>query len=143
MLIKINIMKNILFIIFSCLISITIPSYLTAQNQTSIYDLIPLEEYANIHVQKLYSDSLATAFVIWIKKNVKAHKHLFHTENIYVLEGAGMMTVADKQYTVKPGDFFFIPKNTIHKVEVSSVTPLKVLSIQSPEFLGDDRVFVE
>ncbi len=35
------------------------------------------ENFENIHVEKLYSDSLATAFVIWAKQDVKAHKHLF------------------------------------------------------------------
>jgi len=72
---------------------------------------------------------------------VKLHKHDFHTEHVYVLEGSGDFTLGNTTQPIKKGDLITIPKNTWHGVEVTSKVPLKVVSIQSPEFKGIDRVF--
>ena len=98
-------------------------------------------EYENIHVQKLSSDSLASTFVIWIKKKVKLHKHINHTENVIIQQGSGKFQLNDSIYKVSSGDMITIPKNTWHGVVTTSKVPMKVISIQSPEFLGKDRVF--
>jgi len=99
--------------------------------------------YDNIYSKPIASDSLSSSFVIFIKKEVKKHKHIEHTENVYVLEGEGEMVLADKTFKVKKGDVVFIPKNTVHSLKVTSSFPLKALSIQSPYFDGKDRIFVE
>ncbi|MCG8576449.1 MAG: cupin domain-containing protein [Flavobacteriales bacterium] len=103
----------------------------------------PAKDYDNILVQKLNSDDFQSSFVIWIKKEVKLHKHTHHTENIYVIEGKGEMRIGKETYQVKKGDYFNIPKNTPHALKVTSSKPMKVLSIQSPKFLGQDRIFIE
>ena len=107
----------------------------------SIDNLEPTEVFENIHVQKIDSDSLSTIFAIWIKLKVKLHKHEQHVENVYIIDGHGEFTVSDSIYQVKKGDLIVVPKNTWHGVKVSSETPMKVISIQSPEFKGLDRVF--
>jgi len=113
----------------------------SAQTIKSIFDLEPKEAYDNIYVQNIDTDSLSTTFAIWIKLQVKIHKHVNHIENVYILEGTGEFTVSDSTYKVKKGDLIVIPKNTWHGVNVSSKNPMKVISIQSPEFKGLDRVF--
>ncbi len=97
--------------------------------------------YDNIYVHKLSSDSLASSFAIWIKLKVKMHKHVYHTEHVSILEGKGKFTLGDTTITVKKGDFITIPKDTWHGVNVTSKKPMKVISIQSPEFKGTDRLF--
>ncbi|GIV42801.1 MAG: hypothetical protein KatS3mg034_2111 [Vicingaceae bacterium] len=106
-------------------------------------DINPDKDFENIHVQKVTDDSLATSFIIWIKKEVKPHYHRFHTEHIYVVEGTGEMYVGNKVYNLKPGDWLIIPANTVHSVKVTSEAWLKVISIQSPNFDGKDRIWVE
>ncbi|MGB1206965.1 MAG: cupin domain-containing protein [Chitinophagales bacterium] len=102
------------------------------------------EDYENIKVKQLYSDSLGSSFVIWVKKEVKAHKHEYHNEQVYVLDGAGEMTLEQDTLFIQKGDLIRIPKGTIHAVtKVYGTRPLKVLSNQTPEFLGKDRVFIE
>lgn len=98
-------------------------------------------EFENIHVKSIYHDSLTSHFAIWVKLKVKEHKHEFHTEQVYVIEGKGEFTLADSTFTIKKGDFIFIPKNTYHSVVVSSKKPMKVISIQAPYFNGNDRIF--
>ncbi len=97
----------------------------------------------NIYVRPLYSDSLSSSFVIFIKNEVKLHKHNAHTEHVMVLQGEGTMVLGDSTFTIKKGDIVFIPKGTPHKVLTTSKIPLKVISIQSPNFDGSDRLMLE
>ena len=126
-------------LIFSIIIAGLCSVYVAQTND--VEDLTPdSTDYDNLYIKKLSSDSLSTSFAIWIKLKVKLHKHDFHTEHVYVLEGSGDFTFGDTTQPIKKGDLITIPKNTWHGVEVTSKVPLKVVSIQSPEFKGIDRV---
>lgn len=111
-----------------------------AQNITDALAKQPSKDYDNVLSEKLYGDSLVSSFVIWIKKEVKPHRHLKHSEHVYVLEGTGTMRLGEKQFAIKAGDVVFIPKNMVHSLVVSSTVPVKVISVQAPEFDGTDRV---
>ena len=126
---------------FYTIILLTIGQSLSAQQ--SLTELQPSKEYENILVEKLTTDEYASCYVIWVKKEVTAHKHEHHTENLYIIDGSGKMLLGNKTIQVKAGDFLTIPHGTIHSVKVTSEIPLKVMSVQAPEFLGKDRVFVE
>lgn len=115
-------------------------AFVSGQKHLACQNLNPIGEYENVFSQQIASDSLVSSFVIWIKKEVKEHKHEYHSEHVYVLEGTAEMTLNDRRFTLKAGDFIFIPKNTWHYVKVTSNEPLKVLSIQAPTFDGKDRV---
>ncbi len=97
----------------------------------------------NIYSRFLFGDSLASTFCIEIKKEVKAHKHATHSENVIVLEGEGEMNLGDKQLKIKKGDVIFIPKNTIHSARTKGNVALKVLSVQAPIFDGKDRIMID
>ena len=127
--------------IFMLFIFLTISNFSFSQEVTNLKDIQPAKEFENILVKKLDTDSNSTAFVIWIKKVVKSHKHETHSEIISIIEGEGVMTINNKSFDIKSGDYFRIPKNTFHSLTVKSEEPMKVLSVQSPEFLGKDRVF--
>jgi len=103
----------------------------------------PDKEFENILVHTLSDDENQTSFMIWIKEGVKLHKHLEHTENIYVLKGKGEMIIGDEKLVIKKGDYFSIKKNTPHALKVLSSSPMKVISIQSPKFVGKDRIFIK
>ena len=96
-----------------------------------------------ITVKNLFSDSLCSSFCIIVKNEIKSHKHLKHSEHVIVESGEGVMRLNDKEFNIKEGDVIYIPKNTVHSVIVKGKKPLKVLSIQSPFFNGDDRVLTE
>ncbi len=97
----------------------------------------------NLYVKKVSEDSLASGFLIVIKKEVKLHKHLNHSEHVVVIEGEGKMILGNREFIIKKNDVVFIPKNTPHKVIVNSKKPLKIISVQSPHFDGKDRVMLE
>lgn len=129
--------------LFYALLLVVFTSPLFAQNTQNTDTIQCPAGVENVYSRPLYSDSLCSSFVIFIKKEVKLHKHLHHTEHVTVLEGEATMTLGDKVFTVKKGDFIFIPKNTPHKVVTTSKTPLKVISLQAPYFDGTDRVLLE
>lgn len=106
-------------------------------------DIHPPEDLDNIHVVKLNSDKNASDFIVFVKRFVPLHQHVFHTETIYILEGSGVMQLGDEKFEVKPGDYIKVPEGTPHAVKTTSDVPLKALSVQAPEFLGKDRVRVE
>jgi len=106
-------------------------------------DTITSKSEEQLIVKKIAGDSLTTSFLIVIKQGVKKHFHKEHSESIYVLEGEGKMLLGEKTIQIKTGNYIFIPKNTPHKVEVTSKEPLKVLSIQAPFFDGKDRIILE
>lgn len=130
-------MKKIVSVLCLCLLC----SVLQAQHTVPDTVKAPAA-YENVHVVKIASDSLSTTFVIFIKKEVKLHRHNQHTENVIVLDGEGEMQLGDKKFRVKKGDHVFIPKGTKHAVVVKSKKPMKVMSIQSPNFDGKDREMI-
>ena len=131
-------MKN-----FHILFLLLFPALSKAQSIQLLDAVTAPESYENVYVKPITSDSLSSSYVIFIKKEVKKHKHVFHTEHVYVLEGEGELLLGDKLINVKKGDMIFIPKNTAHTLKVTSTTPVKIISIQSPYFDGKDRVFIE
>ena len=132
-------MKAILSTSFICL-SLT---FFSQGYISSFKNLNPDIEFENIHIKKLFTESNATTFAIWIKKSVKIHKHLNHVENLYVSEGSGLFQLGDSTYTIQEGDLIVIPKNTWHGVKVNLKKTMKVISVQSPEFKGIDRIFMK
>lgn len=97
----------------------------------------------NISVKKLNSDANCSSFEISIQDSVKLHYHQDHTENIFVLEGSARMRLDEDYIEINKGDYVHIPKGSKHAVWVKSDHPLKVISVQSPEFKGEDRHFID
>ena len=108
---------------------------------SSINEIFPEKEFENIHIKRIYSDSSSSTFAIWIKQKVKLHKHVYHTENVIIDKGFGEFQLNDSIYKVTAGDWIIIPKNTWHGVVVNSRSTMKVISVQSPEYFGKDRIF--
>src|SRR5574343_992906 len=91
-----------LFIFASLSFNLSIDSY--GQNYMNT-DTVGLKTVSdNIYNKPLFADSLASSFIIVIKKEVKLHKHLYHSEHIVVLEGNGQMQIGGKLIEIKKGD---------------------------------------
>ena len=130
------------YILFTLFLMVFTKTVFTQELVSSVEHIKPDdEEFENISVKQLSTNNEATTFAIWIKKKVKLHKHVYHTENVIVEKGEGDFQLGDSVYQVKKGDFIVIPKDTWHGVIVNSKETMKVISIQSPQFLGKDRIF--
>lgn len=104
---------------------------------------LPLADYENVHAEKIFTDERTSTFLIWVKQSVAMHYHAEHTEQVYVLEGTCDFEMDNKLYRLSPGDYIIIPAGVPHAVQVTSDYPVKVLSIQAPEFDGSDRIYIK
>jgi mannose-6-phosphate isomerase-like protein (cupin superfamily) len=111
-------------------------------SQIKSTDTILPSKGEKVKVTLIHHDTLSSSFHIIIPKEVALHKHLHHTEQVIILEGTGVMTLADKNFNVKRGDVILIPKNTPHSLKVTSKIPLRCISVQAPYFDGTDRVLL-
>jgi quercetin dioxygenase-like cupin family protein len=130
-------MKRILIVSIAVIAMVSI-----AQTDPKLTNHKAVEPYENIYVERISGDTNQTSFLIWVKNSVPLHLHEWHTENVYILDGKGEMTLGDEKFVVKKGDYFNIPKGTPHALKVLSSAPVKVLSIQSPHFDGSDRILI-
>ena len=128
------------FRLLTLLGTLLLTSIVSAQKAENLPARQPVKEGDNVTVEQLATDSLCTSFMIWVKEGVKHHFHQSHTECIYIIEGIGEMTLADSTFTVVAGDFVQIPKGVVHAV--TATKPLKVLSIQTPQWVVEDRKFI-
>jgi mannose-6-phosphate isomerase-like protein (cupin superfamily) len=131
-------MRTILIIFIMVVISFSC----FAQKVDNLPSLKQKQPYDNTITETMNSDSNVTSIVIWIKKEIKPHYHANHSEHVMILEGEGQMLVDKQSYFVKPGDLIYIPTGTVHALRVTSKLPMKVLSIQTPQFDENDRVMV-
>ena len=127
--------------IFSFYLFLIVSTVAFSQDKISLDAVSPVKEYENVYSQTLFENEFASYYQIWIKQSVASHKHVNHTESILVIDGEGVMTINGESFHIQKGDFFVIPKNTFHSLKVTSSDPIKVISIQTPKFNVEDRVF--
>jgi mannose-6-phosphate isomerase-like protein (cupin superfamily) len=95
-----------------------------------------------VRSEVIFSDSLSTMTFICIDTEIRPHVHERHTELVQVLDGEATMLLGDTVLRIGRGMVINIPFGTPHAVRVTDRHPLRVLSIQSPQSDGSDRVFV-
>ena len=71
----------------------------------------------------------------------RPHRHLFHDEVFYVLEGTLTVRVGHERYTAGPGSFVVVPRGAVHQPSNSGNGPAHVLLLFSPG--GMDSFFLE
>lgn len=103
----------------------------------------PSEPYTNISTTVLHNDENTSVFLIFIKQALRKHVHQYHTEVITVLGGKGRMYMGGDYFNVSKGDYIIVPANTAHAILTIGKKPLKILSIQSPEYLENDYIPLE
>ena len=122
---------------------ILLTNYFSYGQHIEAENIVQDESLKTIKVLPLATDTNSSSYAIFIKDKVAAHYHAFHTESIYVMSGTAEMQLGDSTYQIKKGDFVNIPPNTIHAVKVTSEEWLEVISVQAPQFLGKDRIFIK
>ncbi|MCY7408765.1 MAG: cupin domain-containing protein [Chitinophagales bacterium] len=134
-------MRKYFFILSSLLCIFSFNAF--SQKVENLLALKQKQPYDNIVSQQINSDSSVTSTLIWIKDVVKPHYHADHSEQVYVIEGNGQMLLGSQSIAVGSGDLIYIPKGMVHALRVIGKDKvMKVLSIQTPQFDGSDRVMV-
>ena len=86
-------------------------------------------------------DSTSSVHLTQIETSVEMHHHAKHDENVWIIRGAGRLTLGDQKMKVKAGQFIHIPRGTPHAFHNMGSNPAVVLSVFSPGFDCKDRIY--
>ena len=70
---------------------------------------------------------------------VRPHYHREIEEIYYIQTGHGLMTVADEQRSVGPGDAVHIPRGQRHSLENTGGEEIRLLLVCGPAFFREDE----
>ena len=73
----------------------------------------------------------------------RLHRHPVAEEVYHVLDGAGVLQLADERIAVVPGDIIHIAPDQPHRIEAKSETPLRFLCICQPAYRDEDTEFLD
>lgn len=88
-------------------------------------------------------DSTSSVHLTQVESTVEMHHHVTHDENVWIIRGAGRLTLGDQKLKVKAGQVVHIPRGTSHAFHNLGSNPAVVISVFSPGFDGKDRIYEE
>jgi len=100
------------------------------------------EEGANVTTAVVGVHESASVHHLLVKEGVAAHYHRTHDETVTVLAGTGVLALGAEEHEVGPGTVVLVPRGTVHALRVTGA-PVEAVSVFSPAFDGEDRIFVD
>lgn len=67
-------------------------------------------------------------------------KHWHRSEHWVVVTGTALVTCGDKTFMVRENESTFIPAGTVHRLENPGRVPLRMIEVQSGEYVGEDDI---
>lgn len=111
------------------------PTYIT-RDGSSIRELMHPGVHGNAH------QSLAEA-MLEPATETRLHRHSDSEELYHVLAGCGEMTLADRTFSLQPGDTVCIPPRTAHKIRNTGTEPLRFLCMCAPPYAHEDTELLD
>ncbi len=67
-------------------------------------------------------------------------KHWHRSEHWVVVKGTAMVTCGDRSFVLRENESTFIPAGTPHRLENPGKVPLRLIEVQSGEYVGEDDI---
>ena len=67
-------------------------------------------------------------------------KHWHRSEHWVVVTGTALVTCGDKTFVLRENESTFIPAGTAHRLENPGRVPLRMIEVQSGEYIGEDDI---
>lgn len=67
-------------------------------------------------------------------------KHWHRSEHWVVVTGTAMVTCGDSHFILRENESTFIPAGTVHRLENPGRVPLRMVEVQSGEYVGEDDI---
>ncbi|CDL00676.1 mannose-1-phosphate guanyltransferase; putative capsular polysaccharide biosynthesis protein [Magnetospirillum gryphiswaldense MSR-1 v2] len=67
-------------------------------------------------------------------------KHWHRSEHWVVVTGTALVTCGDSTFTLRENESTFIPAGTVHRLENPGKLPLRMIEVQSGEYVGEDDI---
>jgi mannose-1-phosphate guanylyltransferase/mannose-6-phosphate isomerase len=73
-------------------------------------------------------------------EKLSLQKHWHRSEHWVVVTGTALVTCGDKVFTLRENESTFIPAGTVHRLENPGKIPLRMIEVQSGEYVGEDDI---
>ena len=90
-------------------------------------DMKLADDFENYFAKIISYTPEAITAIVWISDSVPAEKHDHEFERFLILEGSCEITVGEKMYPLKAGDYFGVPLHLSHHLKITSSIPCKVI----------------
>jgi len=70
--------------------------------------------------------------------SLQKHKH--RAEHWVVVDGTAKVTVGDKTFLMRTNESTYIPAGTVHRLENPETGPLRLIEVQTGDYLGEDDI---
>jgi mannose-6-phosphate isomerase-like protein (cupin superfamily) len=108
----------------------------------------PLPADAPLKVTELVRTEHHSVSLVVLREPIEMHHHARHDETVVMLSGAGRLELepqggASAIHDLEPGAVVFMRRGDRHSFTPTGDQPAAVLSIMTPPFDGQDRIFAE
>jgi mannose-6-phosphate isomerase-like protein (cupin superfamily) len=108
----------------------------------------PLTADAPLEVTELVRTEHHSVSLVVTREQIGLHHHARHDETVVMLSGRGELVLEPvggegATYLLEPGAVAFVPRGDRHSFTPVGDEPAACLSIMTPPFDGQDRIFVE
>jgi quercetin dioxygenase-like cupin family protein len=90
-------------------------------------DMVLPPDFEAIHVSIVADEPEKLTAIVWLKYGAPEEVHTTAHEKFLVVEGSCNIVVEGKVHSLSTGDYFSIPLNQRHHVEVTSAEPCKII----------------
>ncbi|MGE5516375.1 MAG: mannose-1-phosphate guanylyltransferase/mannose-6-phosphate isomerase [Bacteroidota bacterium] len=73
-------------------------------------------------------------------QKLSLQKHWHRSEHWVVVTGTGLVTCDDKTFVLRENESTFIPAATVHRLENPGRVPLRIIEVQSGDYVGEDDI---
>lgn len=73
-------------------------------------------------------------------QKLSLQKHWHRSEHWVVVTGTALVTCGDETFPLRENESTFIPAGTVHRLENPGQLPLRMIEVQSGEYVGEDDI---
>ena len=100
-----------------------------------------IEGEAPVAAAELHRGRGVSIHRVEVARAVRPHRHERHEETVVMLAGQGVFTLDGEEHRIGPGAVMHIPRGAVHAYRHEGEGTTQVVSIFTPAFDGEDRVF--
>ena len=80
--------------------------------------------------------------ILEVKPNesISLQYHRHRAEHWVVVEGTALVQIGNEEFILKPNESTYIPIQQKHRLSNPDTVPLKVVEVQSGDYLGEDDI---
>lgn len=75
-----------------------------------------------------------------VGSKLSLQKHWHRSEHWVVVTGTALVTCGDRTFTLRENESVYIPAGTVHRLENPGRVPLRMIEVQSGEYIGEDDI---